>query len=183
MPSFINGAPTHILIVHVVAVLLPVAVLAALVLVLVPVARRAFGLLSVAVAFVACLAVPLAFASGGDLRDRLAPTALISHHVDAAHQLLPVAAVFGVALAGFVAIDIAVRATEGQLNRFESVAVPRVSRGKGLSSSRNLSGQRRGVAVLLVVASVTTAGAVVRAGDSGAKAAWDGRVAAQSRDR
>jgi hypothetical protein len=41
MPVLINGSPTHALIVHAVVVLLPLSVLAALVLVVIPASRRA----------------------------------------------------------------------------------------------------------------------------------------------
>ena len=64
MPATINGSPTHVLIVHAVAVLLPLSILAALVLVCVPATRRAFALVTVGLAFVGCVAVPLAFLSG-----------------------------------------------------------------------------------------------------------------------
>ena len=117
MPATINGSPTHVLIVHAVAVLLPMSVLAALVLVFVPASRRAFGLVTVALGFVGCAAVPLAFVSGKALRRRLPNTALISRHVALAHQLLPVAAVFGLSLAAFVIVDLLCRNRHGDVNQ------------------------------------------------------------------
>jgi hypothetical protein len=129
MPATINGAPTHVLIVHVVAVLLPVSILAALILVVIPVTRRGFALVSVAVGFVACVAVPMAFLSGSALRRRLPPSALIDRHVQLAHQLLPVAALFGLSLAGFVVVDLLRRSRRGDVNRLEATALgwlPRV---------------------------------------------------------
>jgi amino acid transporter len=176
MPATINGSPTHVLIVHAVVVLLPLSVVASLVLVFVPGSRRAFGLLAVLVAFLGCLAVPMAFLSGSALRHRLPPSPLIDHHVALAHQLLPVAAVFGLSLAAFVAVDIVRRGREGQLNQVEHAAL---SRRPGLlrhGSSRAVRATYRTTAVLLVVMSVLTAVAVVRVGDSGAKAAWSHRL-------
>jgi hypothetical protein len=176
MPALINGSPTHALIVHAVVVLMPLSVLASLLLVLVPATRRAFGLVTVAVAFVACLAVPLAFLSGSALRRRVPPSPLIDHHVALAHQLLPVAAVFGLSLAGFVAVDVTRRARWGQLNQVEAAVL---SRRPGLTrhGSRNaLTGAYRVTAILLVVMSILTTVAVVRVGDSGAKAVWSHRL-------
>jgi hypothetical protein len=183
MPALINGSPTHTLIVHAVVVLLPLSVLAALLLVFVPATRRAFGLVSVAMAFIACLAVPLAFLSGSALRRRVPPSPLIDHHVALAHQLLPVAAVFGLSLAAFVAIDVTRRARWGQLNQLEAVVLARRPTLTRHGSTNTLTGAYRVTAAILVVMSVLTAVAVVRVGDSGAKAVWSHRLtnAAQSR--
>ncbi len=176
MPALINGSPTHALIVHAVVVLLPLSVLAALMLVLLPATRRAFGLATVALAFVACLAVPLAFLSGSALRRRVPPSPLIDHHVAIAHQLLPVAAVFGLSLAAFVAVDVARRARWGQLNQVETAVLARRPALTRHGSSNTLTVAYRVTATLLVVMSVLTAVAVIRAGDSGAKAVWSNRL-------
>ena len=74
MPVTIDGSPTHVLIVHLVVVLLPISVLAALVLVAVPATRRAFALLTLVVAFIACVAIPFAFLSGSKLEASLPPS-------------------------------------------------------------------------------------------------------------
>src|SRR6202042_3742792 len=112
------------LIVHVVVVLLPVAVLASLVLVVVPKTRRPFGLLTLLVAFVACVAIPFAFLSVSKLERRLPPTDLIARHVRLAHELLPLAAVFGLALAVFYVVDTLRRRDSGLLNDFELRVLP-----------------------------------------------------------
>lgn len=175
MPATINGSPTHVLIVHAVAVLLPLAILASLVLVFVPRTRRAFGLMTVAVTFVGCIAVPAAFLSGGKLRGLVPPSPLIDHHVAMAHQLLPVAAVFGVAVALFVVVDIRRRAPIGELNVVEAYVVDRYLTGwKSQRGRRRL--EVRLAAAFLTILSVLTALAVVRTGDSGAKAAWSQRI-------
>jgi hypothetical protein len=177
MPATINGSPTHVLIVHAVAVLLPLAVLAALALVFIPATRRAFGLISVVVAFAGCVAVPLAFLSGGKLRRLVEPSPLIDHHVAMAHQLLPVAAAFGVVLAAFVVVDVMRRARSDRLNVVESSIVDRSFTHWRSRTGKGLVLVHRSLSVLLVVVSALTAIAVVRAGDSGAKAAWHDRLA------
>jgi hypothetical protein len=183
MPATINGAPTHVLIVHIVAVLLPFSILAALVLVAVPATRRAFALVTVGIGFVACAAVPLAFVSGGALRDRLANTALIDRHVNLAHQLLPVAAIFGLALAAFVIVDLVRRFRRDDLNRVEAAALLHLPGVRDYSRRHRLLALHRATAVVLVVAAVAAGVAVVRVGDSGAQAAWKGRLQPASQRR
>jgi len=176
MPATIHGSPTHVLIVHVVVVLLPMSVLAALVLVAVPAARRAYSLLTLIVAFIACVAIPFAFRSGSELRARLPRTPLIARHVQLAHQLLPIAAAFGVALAAFVVLDALRRAHSGQLNVFEGRVVDAAPTLRRYAETHRLTGAHRTAAALVVVLAVATGVQVYRVGDAGAKAAWAGRL-------
>lgn len=176
MPVTIDGAPTHVLVVHAVAVFLPLAILAALMLVAFPVTRRAFGLLSVAVAFIGCVAVPLAFASGSALRGQLPVSPLIDRHVRLAHELLPLAAIFGLSLAGFVLIDLLRRSRRDEVNQIEAIAMHRLSRLRDYARRHRLYAAHRVAAVLLVLTALATLVTVVRVGDSGANAAWHGRL-------
>jgi hypothetical protein len=180
VPTLIDGSPTHVLIVHAVAVLLPLAVIAALVVVFVPSARRAFGLLTVAVTFVACVAVPLAFLSGSKLRGRVPQSSLIDEHVSRAHQLLPVAAVFGVAVAAYVLLDVVRRGQAGGLNRLESAVVGGRIALIPAGTTTSIRTACRLASVVVVILALATAVMVVRTGDSGAKAAWHGRLSATS---
>jgi hypothetical protein len=159
-----------------VVVLLPISVLAALLLVAVPATRRAFALLTLLVAFVACLAIPLAFLSGRNLEGRLPPSPLISRHVQLAHQLLPLAAVFGVVLAVFVGVDLLRRADTGHLNELEERFVPSSgSRSASVNGGRFRAAYRIS-ATLVVVLAILTGVQVYRVGDAGAKASWTGRL-------
>ncbi len=180
MPATIHGSPTHVLIVHVVVVLLPLSVLAALLLVAVPALRRAYSLLTLVVAFIACVAVPFAFLSGSALRARLPPTPLIAKHVQLAHQLLPLAAAFGVALAAFVIVDGLRRAHAGQLNAFENHLVDAIPTFRRYAETHRLIGAHRVAAVLVVVLAVGTGVQVYRVGDAGAKASWAGRLSSSA---
>jgi hypothetical protein len=178
MPVTIGGAPTHVLIVHVIVVLLPVSVLASLLLVAVPATRKAFSLLTLLVGLVACVAIPLAFLSGSRLEARVPPSPLITRHVHLAHELLPIAAVFGVVLAAFVAVDVAARRRAGQLNQLEHRLIPA---GPAAPAGRaTLGWAGRVVAAVLVVMAVATGIQVYRVGEAGAKAAWSGRLAQHS---
>jgi uncharacterized membrane protein len=176
LPALINGSPTHALIVHVVVVLLPLSVLASLGLVFVPASRRAFALATVVIAFIGCIAIPLSFLTGSALRRRVAPSLLIDHHVALAHQLLVIAAVFGLSLAAFVVTDLLHRSRQGELNQVEAAVMARRRPQADRPSPARLHVLHRVTAVVLVAMSLLTALAVVRVGDSGAKAVWHGRV-------
>lgn len=180
MPATIHGSPTHVLVVHVVVVLLPLSVLAALLLVAVPATRRAYSLLTLIVAFVACVAVPLAFRTGSELRARLLPSPLIARHVQLAHQLLPIAAAFGVVLAAFVILDVLQRERGGRLNQVERRAFETAPALKRYADSHHLVGAHRTAAALVVVMAVLTGIQVYRVGDAGAKAAWAGRLSSSA---
>jgi hypothetical protein len=176
VPVTINGSPTHVLIVHVVVVLLPAAVLGSVILVAVPATRRPFSLLTLLVAFIACLAIPLAFLSGSRLEGRVPPNPLIHKHVQLAHELLPLAALFGLALALFVAIDLIRRRGSGRLNDFERRFIPsRPGRGASMGDRRLTTGLRLSATAVVALA-VLTGIQVYRVGDAGAKAAWSGRL-------
>jgi hypothetical protein len=176
LPALINGSPTHALVVHAVVVLLPLSVLASLGLVFVPASRRAFALATVVIAFIGCIAIPLSFLSGSALRRRVAPSPLIDHHVALAHQLLVIAAVFGLSLAAFVGADLTRRSRRGQLNQVEAAVVARWPKLLDRPSPGALHVLHRATAVVLVAMSLLTAVAVVRVGDSGAKAVWHDRL-------
>ena len=181
MPVTINGSPTHVLIVHLVVVLLPVSVLAAVVLVAVPASRRAFALLTLAVGFIACIAIPFAFLSGSALRSHLPDSKLIDRHVSLAHVLLPLAAVFGLALAAFVVVDLLRRTRTDNLNQLERRVVGSNDRIGNYAATHRLSGLHRATATVLVVLAVATGVQVYRVGDAGAKASWQGRLTSQGR--
>jgi hypothetical protein len=176
MPTTVNGSPTHALIVHVVVVLLPLSILGALALVAIPMARKAFALMTVVVAFVACMAIPLAFLTGHALRSRVVPSPLIATHVTQAHQLALVAAVFGLCLAAFVAVDLLRRFRREDVNRVEAAVLVRFPAVRDYSRRHRLLSAHRLAAALVVVTALLSMVAVVRVGDSGAKAAWHGRL-------
>jgi hypothetical protein len=177
MPVTINGSPTHVLIVHVVVVLLPLSVLASIALVAIPATRRAFSLLTLLVAFIGCVAIPFAFLSGSKLEARLPPSPLIRRHVQLAHQLLPLAAVFGLVLAVYVLADLVRRGRTGHLNDLERRLVP--SRPQA-AVTPGLTTVCRASSVLLVVLAILTGIQVYRVGDAGAKAAWSGRLSSSA---
>lgn len=155
MPVFLSGVPLHVLVVHAVVVLVPLAVLATLTIALWPAARRRYGWVAVAVTAAATVAVPLATSSGEDLRDRLAPTDLIRQHAHLGDELLVFVAGLLVVSAGLVWFDRRVRSeAPGAARRVPSRPVT------------------IGLAALTVTLAAVSAVQVVRIGDSGARAAW-----------
>lgn len=175
MPVTIDGAPTHVLIVHFVVVLLPIAILGALVLVAFPSTRRAFSLLTLVIGFLACIAIPLAFLSGSALRYHLPDSPLIARHVTLAHELLPLAAVFGLVLAAFVVLDVLLRTRSDNINDVER-RLTRRPQLQEYARSKRLGRLHRATATLLVILALATGIQVYRVGDAGAKASWSGRL-------
>ena len=151
MPVFVFGLPLHVLVVHAVVVLVPLAVLGTVVVALWPAARRRYGWLVVGVTAAATISVPIAGGSGEDLRDRLVPTDLIREHAHLGDQLLV-----------FVAVLFAASTALVWFTRHDE---PTASRRAPKPLVIALAG-------VTVLAAVVSGVQVVRIGDSGARAAW-----------
>jgi hypothetical protein len=157
-----NGLPLHILIVHAVVIVIPLAALCALLTAFWPTARRRLGIVTPLVALVALALVPLAVQAGEWLQSRVVDvTPLMGAHTSLGRTLLPwVIGLFLVAaVQWFWYRYMAVTGT-----RFASV-VP--SRGARIAATIVLD-----VAVL-----VTSLGSLVMValiGDSGSRAVWTG---------
>lgn len=158
MPVFVTGLPLHVLVVHAVVVLVPLAVLGSLVAALWPAARRRYGWPVVAVTVVATACIPIATGSGEDLRDRLAPTALIREHAHLGDELLVYVIGLLVVVTGLVWF--------GRRPRADAPgAAKRDARRWAVAA----------LSVVTVAFAVVCAMQVVRIGDSGARAAWMGK--------
>ncbi|MBK5307279.1 MAG: hypothetical protein JJD92_11385 [Frankiaceae bacterium] len=165
MPTQINGLPAHVLLIHAVVILVPVAAL-----VLVGQAwsqrvRRWAGALGPLLCLGALVLVPITTSTGEWLRDHLNPQLAASEpvrkHADLGGQLLPwVIAMFVLSVAVWY---LGRRTPEGD----ETVVLP--SAGGAVAVQ----------VVVAVLATVAAVGAVVqtaRIGDSGAQAVWKGTV-------
>lgn len=161
MPLTISGLPLHVLVVHAVVVLVPLAALGTAAIALWPAARRRYGWLVVGVTAVATAAIPVATSSGEDLRSRLADSSLIAAHAELADQLLVFVICLLVVSAGFMT-------THQLLSRREAGTGP----GTALAPVRSLTVVRVVAAVLTVVFAAIALVQVVRIGESGARAAW-----------
>lgn len=162
MPAFIAGLPLHVLVVHAVVVLVPLAVLATITVAAWPATRHRYGWLAVAVTALATAAVPIATSSGGDLRARLPRDPLIAQHAELGDELLIVVAPLLVAVTALMVLDhYRTRRTEGPGAMVTATSTARWARPTTLA-----------LAVLTVALAVVSAVQVVRIGESGARAVW-----------
>jgi hypothetical protein len=167
MPTFVSNLPVHVLVVHAVVVLVPLAVLGAIVVALWPAARRRHGWLVVGVTAVATAAIPVATSSGEGLAHRLPATALLQAHVHLGDQLL----VFVAGTFVFLVAFMVVHERAGLLARREG---PGTTRAPAVLT-RPVRITAGVLAAATVVLAVVSAVQVYRIGDSGARAAWADR--------
>jgi hypothetical protein len=173
----INGLPAHILLVHAVVVLLPLAALALVLSVLWPAARRRLGIVTPLLALVGLVLVPITTQAGEWLEGKFGESPLIEKHAHLGDQLLPYAiALFVVAAAHWV--------WTLRLRRAADAANSGGVGGGGVATMERTTTTSRTTttvvnvvfAVLGVVAAVLVVWMVVRIGDSGAQAVWQGTV-------
>ena len=163
----ISGLPAHVLLVHAVVVLVPITVLLLMATVLWRGAHPRLGIATPLVALLTLLFVPLTTSAGEWLRARVPDTPLVARHAEMGDGLLPwVAGLFIVAsVVWFV--------------RWRTDRMPIESSRGGWGSTdaaltRNATATRIVLAVLAVAVSLGALVTVVRVGDSGARAAWQG---------
>jgi predicted membrane protein DUF2231 len=172
MPENVFGLPTHIVLLHVVVVLLPIAAVATIAVVASSWFRHRYGLVVVATTFVITLFVPLTSQAGEALAERLPDAPEIQTHADVGKQLVIWAAVFGACLAAVVLLDLIRRAPAPDLTSAESWAVARLPSVWRSSTPGWADAAFRTVQVLAVLASIGVLVMVVRAGHTGAQAVW-----------
>lgn len=160
MPTEISGLPAHILLVHAVVVLVPLAALLTIVSAVWPRARHRLGITTPIVAFVAMVLVPVTTHAGEWLRDRVPSDSLVRHHAELGDQLLP----FAIGTFALAAIVWWVGLHHVQ-ERPKWVRLPTMPAG-WLKPATAIS------AVLAVAVSVGTVVQVYRIGESGSKAVW-----------
>jgi uncharacterized membrane protein len=164
VPTFLSGLPLHPLVVHLVVVLVPAAVLGALVVALWPAARLRWGWPVVALTAIAAASIPLATSTGEGLEHNLPRTAAIATHAELGDQLLVFVAPLLIVVLGLVLVD-------------RRRHAPRRADGPGTVVAPQRSGGRARLAIVVLAAlTIVLAGAsavqVFRIGDSGARAVW-----------
>lgn len=180
LPEKINGLPAHVLLVHAVVVLLPVAALLLVASAAWPVARRRIGVVGPALSLITLVLVPVTTNAGHWLRDRLDPShtnAAIEHHASLGGELLPWAIGLFVASAGVWVLgrryEFGWRAERQPSATDESGAGVATKRDTATKTVLPVWVTAVVVAVSLAV-SVGTVVEVIRIGDSGSKAVWGG---------
>ena len=153
-----NGVPAHVLIVHAVVVLIPLSAFLVLLTVLWPAARAKLGFITPLTVLLALGCIPLATSAGEWLQERLPSTPQIQRHVQMGDALSVWAFLLFVIAALYWLIPFAAE---------RGWKVPTFALAKWVQPALGA------VAVVLAVVSVVQ---VYRIGDSGAKAAWHGKV-------
>lgn len=195
----IGGLPAHVLLVHAVVVLLPLAALMLVVGVFWPAARRRFGVLTPLLALVGLILVPVTTHAGEWLEARLPRSHAIEHHADLGDQLLPWAAGLFVMAAAVWLADrrrgLSWGGTPAQPAQVDDVPAGEVTgTGTGAGATATLARPSAGtrtrtqtgtreplpvwatavLAVLSVAVAVGMSITLYRIGDSGAHAVWGG---------
>ncbi|WIY00748.1 hypothetical protein QRX60_42955 [Amycolatopsis mongoliensis] len=176
----VNGLPAHILLVHAIVVLLPLAALVLVLSAVWPAARAKLAGPNAILSVLVVILVPITTEAGEWLERRVASTAAVRTHTELGDTAL------------FVAIPVAVLALLVWWRRRESLrdqAADPDSAAAGTGSTAVATRRRTflapastAVTVVLSVLAVVAAGAacydVYRIGDSGAQATWQGQFSA-----
>jgi len=154
MPGEFQGLPLHVLLVHGVIVLIPLAALLTVLSAVWPAARRRLGIITPLVALAALISVPVAVNAGEWLYDRVfTVTPLIQEHADLGKTMIWFA--IGLFVASLLAWGVPALMTR----RSKEPAAPWI----GVV-----------VAVVAVVLSGAAVVQVVRVGEAGSRAVWTG---------
>ena len=162
----VNGLPAHILLVHAIVVLLPLAALLLVLSALWPAARAKLAGPNAILSVLVVILVPITTDAGEWLERRVARTPLVHNHTELGDTAI------------YVAIPVAILALIVWWRRRESV------RNEETTSSRRtfLAPASTAVTVVVSVLAIAAAGAAVydiyRIGDSGAQASWQGQFSA-----
>jgi hypothetical protein len=181
----LNGLPAHILLVHVIVVLLPLAALLLVLSAVWPAARRKAAGANALLSLVVLALVPVTTNAGEWLQRRVASTDLVRAHTELGDTAI------------YVAVPVAVLALVVWWREREAVASsqpaaqPSVASDRTAESGSTITVERTAprrtilapgsalLSVVIAVLSVVAAGAVAydiyRIGDSGAQAAWQGQ--------
>lgn len=168
MPTEISGLPAHILLVHAVVVLVPLAALSTIASAVWPQARQRLGVATPIVAFVAMVLVPVTTHAGEWLRARVPASSLVRRHAELGDQLLPFA--IGTFLLATIVWWVGLHNSSRHPTRTRIPTIPR----RWVAPATVIS------AVLAVAVSLGTVVEVYRIGESGSKAAWHDRFSNSS---
>lgn len=174
MPADLFGLPTHILLLHIVVVLLPIAAAATVVVALSSRFRHRWGIATVCATFGVSLFVPLTSQAGESLAERLPDDALIARHADIGNQLVIWTAVFGLSLFAVVAIDIIRRASAepDELLPAETWVTAHLPE-RWRAATPGWAGLTFRVAMIMaLVTAIGVTVMVILAGHTGARAVW-----------
>jgi hypothetical protein len=177
----VNGLPAHILLVHAVVVLLPLAAVLLVLTALWEPARRRLAAANALLAIAVVIIVPITTSAGEWLEGRVPQTELLHDHTELGDTAI------------WYAIPIAVLAVVVWWRQREAAIVDGTEPTGSGGPLATLTRQRtflkpesltitRVIAVLAVVVALAGLYGIYRIGDSGSKAAWTGNFSATSTD-
>ncbi len=155
--STFQGLPAHILLVHFIVVLAPATAVLAIVCALWPTARRHLTWLVVLLAAATTVLTPVTTDAGEWLEQRTEPSAVLQTHTELGDTML----YFSLGLLVAAALLAFVHLRENRNQPLKPV-------------------MRWAVVAIVVVAAIATTAQVYRIGDSGARSAWEDKVASTS---
>ncbi|MEV6641483.1 hypothetical protein [Amycolatopsis sp. NPDC051371] len=167
----VNGLPAHVLLVHAIVVLLPLAALLLVLSALWPAARGKLAGPNAILSVLVVILVPITTDAGEWLERRVASTPLVRTHTELGDTAL------------YVAIPVAVLAVVVWWRRREHLKTQAADTGSTAVAPRGrtfLAPASTTVTVVIAILAVVAAGAAIydiyRIGDSGAQASWQGAV-------
>lgn len=167
----INGLPAHILLVHAIVVLIPLAAFLLILTAVWPAARRRLAGPNAILAVGSLILIPITTSAGEWLERHVPRTALLERHT----QLGDTALWFSLPVA-LLAVVVWWRGRETDATATGSAAGP--------ARRTYLAPASAALTIVIVILSVVAAGSaafdIYRIGDSGAQASWNGRVSAVS---
>lgn len=174
-PTVISGLPAHILLVHVVLAIVPVAAVLVIVAAVSRPARRWLNWLPLLAALGALIAVPITTHAGRWLEHHLRAqvTPAIQHHVNLGNQMLPWVLALFVAAVLVLAVAWAEGGRSLRIGNFTSADTT----GSAPNPGAALVGRRAvriAVAVIAIVAAIGAVQQVYRTGEAGSRAVWSG---------
>lgn len=174
MPNDLFGLPTHILLLHIVVVLLPIAAIATFLVALSSRFRHRWGVATLCATFLVTLFVPLTSQAGESLAARLPDDEVIARHADIGNQLVIWAAAFGLCLFAAVAIDLIRRAAApaDDLSAAETWSTRHLPPRWRQATPTWTASAFRVAQVLALVTAVGVTVMVILAGHTGAQAVW-----------
>ena len=174
MPENLFGLPTHILLLHVVVILLPLAAVATVAVTLSSRFRHRWGIATVCATFVVTLFVPLTSQAGEALAERLPANPMIARHADIGNQLVFWAAALGLSLFAVVAIDLRRRASSapGELTPAETWATRYLPQRWRTATPNWTASTLQVVKILALATAIGATVMVILAGHTGARAVW-----------
>jgi hypothetical protein len=170
VPELIRGLPAHVLLVHAVVVLVPLSAVLLVLAAVLPSARARLGVFLPLLAAGCLVLVPVTTHAGGQLRQLVGSTPLVERHVHLGRQLLP----WTVAVL-VLSVVVWWRGRTDDPERLDAVDLRRdrrLARAEGAAMAGGLV--QLAVAVVCLVVAVGTVVQVVRIGESGSKAVWQG---------